>query len=265
MQSMRIGAHVPPDDPLAEAEKRDADCVQVFLSNPKSWKKPAARADAGELATAALPIYVHAPYLVNVASANNKVRVPSRKILQQTCDAASEIGAAGVIVHGGHVDAETDLDTGFDNWRKALERCETDVPLLIENTAGGNHAMTRFVEVIERLWEHLEGFDVGFCFDTCHAHAAGVDVVEAAERVRAALGGIDLVHLNDSMDDPGSGRDRHANLGQGRIEADVLVATVEAADAPVVCETPGGHEAQSEDIAWLRRRVAAAARPHTRR
>lgn len=260
MGSMRIGAHVPTEDPLGEAEKRGADCVQVFLSNPKSWKKPVPRGDAAQLAAAATPIYVHAPYLVNVASPNNKVRIPSRKILQETCVAAGEIGAAGVIVHGGHVDSETSLDAGFDNWRKALERCETDVPLLIENTAGGDNAMTRSVEAIERLWEHLEGLDVGFCFDTCHAHAAGEGVVEAVERVKTALGRIDLLHVNDSKDEPGSGRDRHANLGQGRIDPEVLVAAVEAADAPVVCETPGDSTAQSDDIAWLRRGLALTER-----
>ena len=90
---MRIGAHVPVGDPLAEARKRGADVVQVFLSPPRSWKRPADREDADELKASDVPIYVHAPYLVNVASGNNRVRIPSRKILQETCDAAGAIGA----------------------------------------------------------------------------------------------------------------------------------------------------------------------------
>ena len=69
----------------------------------KYWKKPAPRADADELRAADLPIYVHSPYLINVCADDNRVRIPSRKILQDTCDAAAEIGAEAVVVHGGHV------------------------------------------------------------------------------------------------------------------------------------------------------------------
>jgi deoxyribonuclease-4 len=153
------------------------------------------------------------------------------------------------------VDAGTELEDGLANWRKALERLETTVPVLIENTAGGSHALSRTIETIARLWEHLDGFDVGFCLDTCHAHAAGEDLSTVVERVLDATGRIDLVHANDSKDDPGSGRDRHERLGKGRIDPDQFTAIVKAAGAPVVLETPGGLEAQADDIAWLRSRV----------
>ncbi len=258
---MLLGAHVPNDDPLEAAAARGADCVQIFLSNPQSWKAPAPRADAATLAASPLPIYVHAPYLINVASPNNKVRIPSRKILQQTCEAAAAIGAAGVVVHGGHVDADTERSTGFDNWRKALERVESDVPILIENTAGGEHAMTRYVDAIATLWSHLDGVDapVGFCYDTCHAHAAGEDVAETVDAVRAVTGRIDLLHLNDSRDVPGSGRDRHASLGQGEIPSSALVEAVRRAQAPVVCETPGGVQDHRADLAWIRERLDGSA------
>lgn len=229
--------------------------MQVFLSNPQSWKKPHPREDVEQLRASGLPVYVHAPYLVNVASGNNRVRIPSRKILQDTCDAASAIGAAGVIVHGGHVDEHMSEEEGHKNWRKALQRLETGVPLLIENTAGGQRAMTRHFDVIGRLWEYLDGFDVGFCLDTCHAHAAGERLEDAVEQVIDRVGRIDLVHANDSKDEAGSGRDRHENLGRGRIRPELLVAVVAEAGAPVVCETPGGAPAQRDDIAWLRERL----------
>lgn len=229
--------------------------MQLFLSNPQSWKKPADREDAAELRAAAMPVYVHAPYLVNVASPNNQVRVPSRRILQETCDAASAIGAAGVIVHGGHVGEDGSLEEGFENWRKALERVETDVPILIENTAGGQHAMARHIDTIARLWEALDGLDPGFCFDTCHAHAAGERLDDVVARTLAAVGRIDLVHANDSKDERGCGRDRHETLGAGRIGDGALVDMIAAANAPVVCETPGGAPEQEADISWLRDRL----------
>jgi deoxyribonuclease IV len=254
---MRIGAHVPSGDPLAEAAARDADCVQFFLSNPQGWRKPKPRADAEALRASDVDLYVHAPYLINVASPNNKIRIPSRKILQDTCDAAAEIGATAVIVHGGHVDADTPEEQGFASWRKALERLETDVAVLIENTAGGQHAMTRHFDVIGRLWEQLDGLEVGFCLDTCHAHAAGEDLIDAVERIRKVVGRIDLVHVNDSKDEPGGGRDRHANLSQGTIDPMLLAAMVREAAAPAaLVETPGGAAEHKVEIAWLRERLA---------
>ncbi len=66
---------------------------------------------------------------------------------------------------------------------------------------------------------------------------------------------IDLVHANGSRDPNGSGRDRPENFGAGQIDPTVIVAVVEAAGAPVVCETPGGVEGQARDIAFLRDRL----------
>jgi deoxyribonuclease IV len=251
-----IGSHVPPDDPLATGAVEGADLVQIFLGDPQSWKKPKPREDAALLRAAAMPIYVHAPYLVNVASPNNRIRIPSRKILQQTCDAAAEIGARAVIVHGGHVTDDDEPDAGFDRWRKALEQLQTDVPVYLENTAGGDHAMARHFDTIGRLWERIGDFDVGFCLDTCHAWAAGEGLVDAVDRILAITGRIDLVHCNDSKDPAGSGRDRHANLGTGTIDAELLVAVVTAAGAPVVCET--ADEGRKDDIALLRSGTATS-------
>ena len=64
--------------------------------------------------------------------------------------------------------------------------------------------------------------EIGFCFDTCHAHAAGEDLSDAVERARAIIGRLDLLHVNDSRDPPGTGADRHANLGDGQIDPDAL-------------------------------------------
>ncbi len=244
-----IGAHVPDADPLAEAAAVGAECIQLFVGPPQSWKKPPPRPDAEVLKASGFPVYVHAPYLINVASPNNRVRIPSRKILDQTLDAAGFVGAAGVIVHGGH--AEDGVEEGFIRWRTVFERLESDVPVLIENTAGGTNAMTRHVDTIAALWEHLDGFDVGFCFDTCHAHAAGEDLDDVVKRVLDATGRIDVVHANSSRDKAGSGADRHTNFADGHIDTQVLLEMVRAAGkVPVICETP--RPGIEDDIAFLR-------------
>jgi deoxyribonuclease IV len=258
---LRIGAHVEQDDPLAEAAARSADLVQFFLGDPQGWKDPVVAYAGGAqglrdgAAAAGVTLYVHAPYVLNVASTNNRIRIPSRKLLQQHADLAAQVGAAGLIVHGGHVTAADDPGVGPDNWRKTFERLEAPLPILIENTAGGDHAMARRLDAIGRLWEALDGYDVGFCLDTCHAWAGGIDLADAVDRVKAITGRVDLVHANDSRDPFDSGRDRHQNFGTGSIDPDELVAVVSSAGAPVVCETPGGAAGQGADIAFLRGRL----------
>jgi len=209
----------------------------MFLGPPQSWKKPPLRADHEALAASDIPIYVHAPYLINVASPNNRIRIPSRKILTDTVARAEEIRAAGVIVHAGH--AEDGIPRGFVRWRKVFEEIQTEVPILIENTAGGSNAMGRYADVLGELFGHLQDFDVGFCFDTCHAHAAGEDLRDVVERLLEDVGHIELVHANSSRDAPGTGADRHENFDAGKMEVADILHMVKAADAPAtICETP---------------------------
>jgi deoxyribonuclease IV len=249
-----IGSHVNQADPLAIAAAEAADLVQIFLGDPQSWKKPPPRQDAEELRASSLPVYVHAPYLVNLASPNNRIRIPSRKILQNTCVAAADIGAHAVIVHGGHVTEDDEPGAGFLRWRKGLEQLETEVPVYLENTAGGDHAMARHFDTIAGLWDAIGDKGIGFCLDTCHAWSAGEALVDAVDRIKAITGRIDLVHCNDSKDPAGSGADRHANIGAGTIDPELLVAVVAAADAPVVCET--APEGRKDDVAFLRDRTS---------
>ncbi len=265
MTTLAIGGHGEQDDPVAEAHARGATLAQFFLGDPQGWKGPelAYPGGAPALKTAAeeagVALYVHAPYVLNVATGNNRIRIPSRKFLQQYLHAAAEVGAAGVVVHGGHGLKDDDPALGFDNWRKCIEGLEMPVPLLIENTAGGDNAMARRLERVARLWEAVGsatgGDTVGFCLDTCHAHAGGEELGGLVERVRAITGRIDLVHANDSRDEFDSGADRHANVGSGQLDPEALTEVVRLAGAPVVVETPGGREGQAQDIAWLREHV----------
>lgn len=248
---MLLGAHTVGPDALADAAAVGAECVQIFLGDPQSWRKPEPRADADRLRRSGVPVFVHAPYLINVASPNNRIRIPSRKILLQTLEAAESIGAAGVVVHAGH--AEDGVEHGFQRWRKVFEELTSSIPILIENTAGGENAMGRRVDVLAELWRHVEAFGPGFCFDTCHAHAAGEELGDVVQRVRAATGRIDLVHANGSRDPAGSGRDRHANFAAGELDPDTVWSMVAAAGAEVViCETPWPGIAA--DLAFLRSR-----------
>jgi deoxyribonuclease-4 len=256
---MRIGAHVDPAEPLTAAADRKADVVQFFLTDPQGYKSPKPRTDAAALQASDVDVYIHAPYIVNVATLNNRIRIPSRKLMMAHAKAAAELGAKGLIVHGGHVGADADLAVGFENWRKAFQYAEKDgglpLPVLIENTAGGDNAIARRFDNLARLWDAVGEFGAGFCLDTCHAHAGGEDLLNIVDRVKSITGRIDLIHANDSKDAFDSGRDRHDNLGSGKIDPELVVAVVRAAGAPVIVETPGGVEGQSADIALLRERA----------
>ena len=250
-----IGAHVDSADPLAHAAAVGAEAVQFFLGDPQGWKAPPPHPHADAIRASDLVVYVHAPYLVNVASTNNKIRIPSRKILAQHAAAAAAIGAKGLIVHGGHVTAKDDPAEGVENWRKTFERAPAGgfgLPILIENTAGGENAMARTFDRLGRLWDAIGDFGPGFVLDTCHAWAAGEDLEAIVDRVRSITGRVDLVHANNSRDDFDSGADRHANLGQGHIAPEDIASVVREAGAPVVFETPGGAPEHQADFALLR-------------
>ena len=256
---MRIGAHVDTADPLDAAAARGADAVQFFLTDPQGYQTPGARDDAAVLRESEVDVYIHAPYIVNVASPNNRIRIPSRKLLMAHARAAAELGAKGLIVHGGHVGKDADLAAGFVNWRKAFEYAAKDgglpLPILIENTAGGDNACARRLDDLARLWDAVGEFGAGFCLDTCHAFAGGEDLVGIVDRVKAITGRIDLIHANDSKGGFDSGQDRHDNLGNGKIDPELVVGAIRAAGAPAVVETPGGIEGQAADIALLRERA----------
>lgn len=263
--TLKLGAHVDSRDPFTDAAALGAGVVQIFLGDPQSWQKPATLADGGAAAlrdaaeAAGVDLIIHAPYVLNVASTNNRIRIPSRKLLQQSIDEAAAVGALGVVVHGGHVTAKDDPGAGFQNWRKCVDGLRLEVPIFIENTAGGNHAMARHLESIERLWAALDGAEnldrVGFCLDTCHAHAGGLDLDGLVGRIKGITGRVDVVHCNDSRDAAGSGADRHANLGHGQADPEALAAIVADAATATILETPGGIPEHDADLAWLRSRL----------
>lgn len=263
-----IGAHVDGADPVTAARERGAELSQFFLGDPQGWRGPEIAYPGGAEALkdaasgAGVALYVHAPYVINVASNNNRIRIPSRKLLLSHARAAASIGAAGLVVHPGHVGKGEDPASGIAHWCKAVAQLGADLPdgvaLLLENTAGGDNAMARRWDRLAALWDAVAGaadgagVSLGFCLDTCHAHAGGEPLEGLVERTQDITGRIDLLHCNDSRDAFGSGADRHANLGDGSIAAAELAAVVRAAGAPVVCETPGGLDGHRGDLATVR-------------
>lgn len=256
-----LGSHVERADPLGGAVARDAAVIQINLSAPQQWRAPKLRGDEAALAAAGIPVFVHAPYLVNCASIRAEIRDKSRDCLRDQLAAAATVGASGLVVHGGHPTGDGTLADGISGWLEVLDQLDlSGCRILIENTAGGSAAVARHLDGIAALYDSLRtagyGPDkVGFVLDTCHAHAGGIPLPGVVDAVRDLVGTIDLVHLNDSKDVAGCGRDRHERLGAGTIDPAMLVDAVAAADAPCVVETPGGAAEQAGDLEWLRERL----------
>lgn len=259
---MRIGAHVRSDsDPIGFGEQLGADLIQMFVVDPQSWDKPVPHPRTEQILASPIDVVVHSSYQINVASLNNRLRMPSRNAVAQQAKAAADLGALGLVVHGGHVRGDNEIDTGIDNWRKLFERQQDKggfaVPIWIENTAGGNHAMARHFDMIGRLWEAVGDYGAGFVLDTCHAWAGGEDLIGVVDRVKRITGRIDLVHLNSSRDEFDSGADRHANFADGTIDPQLLAEICAGAGAPIILETPA--EGIADDLTYLREHVGSTA------
>lgn len=256
---MRIGTSVRARTPLAQADRVGADVVQLHLSAPQQWRDPLARDDADELRASGRVASVHAPYLVNPASATDEVRARSWHSLAVQLAGAARVGAGGLVVHAGQAGPTGAIDEAVARWLTGIGELVGDVPLLIENTAAGAAAPGRhlgdWVTLVTALRDAADGVRIGVCLDTAHAWAgdpeAAADPSGWVTEAREQLGGIDLLHVNDAAVAAGAGRDRHESLGDG-LMGDALGAMVRAARAPVaLLETPGDDDVRRRDLATL--------------
>jgi deoxyribonuclease-4 len=250
------------------------DCVQVFTQSPRMWRptnhKPEAIAafhdkreqhDIGG-------VVCHALYLVNLAAPDDEVYKKSVATMKATVDAATAIGADGVIFHvGSHLGAgfEAGLRRVVRAMKQILKRCDGDTWLLMENSAGTGATIGRSIDELETLFDRLDGHPrLGLCLDSCHLYASGYDVtdpkaVDALVRDLDARVGIDRVralHVNDSATPLGSNRDRHANILNGEMGEGLGAFLSQPAFQGLSCylEVPGpdGHWPDAAEIQKLR-------------
>ncbi|MEX2981948.1 deoxyribonuclease IV [Streptomyces sp. C36] len=275
-----VGGHIPVAGGLARvglpyAREMGAEAVQVFVANPRGWATPdgnprqdeefgAACADAG------IPVFVHAPYLINFGSHTEATVDRSVESLRHSLRRGREIGARGVVVHTGSA-------TGGRPRREALEQVherllplleelthDDDPRLLLEPTAGQGASLCSWVHDLGPYFDALEHHPrLGVCLDTCHAFAAGHDLAGPGG-MKLALdelvgvvgeGRLGLIHANDSKDVVGAHKDRHENIGSGHIGAEPfaeLFAHAATAGVPLTIETPGGKEGHAADVARLK-------------
>jgi deoxyribonuclease-4 len=277
-----IGAHVPVGaglvkQGLAYARTVRAEALQVFTSNPRGWAPSVGdpvqdkhfRDACGE---SGWPVFVHAPYLINLGSPTEATLRKSVDALRWTLERAAAIGARGVVVHGGSAVAGGTKERALGQLAAHLLPLLDAIPdagpdLLVEPTAGGGEPLCASVDDLGPYLDALEHHPrVGVCLDTCHVWAAGHDLRAAggvAATVRrvdtiAGKGRLRLVHANDSRDPLGSNRDRHETIGKGALGAEVfaaLLAEPRLRGIPVVVETPSepAGKGHARDVRMLKR------------
>jgi deoxyribonuclease-4 len=197
-------------------------------------------------------VIVHAPYIVNLANPGAERREFAINFLTQEINRSEAMGAKTIVLHpGAHMNegAENGIALIAEGVNKIIENTKgSNVMIALEGMAGKGTEVGRNFEEIRKLLNLIKDQKrVGVCFDTCHTHDAGYDIVNNFEGVLAdfdRIVGIDrirVIHLNDSKNPLGAHKDRHANLGLGFIGFDVLnmIAHHPALEnIPKILETP---------------------------
>jgi deoxyribonuclease-4 len=259
---MRLGLHLSIqgsiDRVIDRGLERGCNCLQMFSRNPRGWhsKKLSSvdveRFKSKRWKSGIWPVFVHTPYLLNLASPKGDVYAKSVEALKDELRRAAVLELPYVVSHlGSHLGFGK--KAGFKRIVEAINdsffSVDNDVVLLLENTAGTKNSMGSSFEDVEHILSEIKVRErVGVCFDTAHAFAAGYDLVSRGavqhtlQRFDEVVGleALKLVHLNDSKGALGSKVDRHEHIGMGKIGElgfrNILQSRL--GQLPLILETP---------------------------
>jgi deoxyribonuclease-4 len=265
---MKIGAHLSVAGgfykAFGRAEAIGANCLQIFSSSPRDWGKPVVTGEQlgmfleAKKRTNIEPIFFHASYLINLAD-QGETGKKSKELLISELNLAPKMGVSGSVVHlgsfkdgDGASDRYTLSNEAYRAFIESIKEVLSKTPensLLIGENAG-NRKIGKSLQELTAVVQDVSDSRFKVCLDTCHLHAAGIDL-NSPSKVKSFLDQFDqevgiskiaLIHLNDSKDDLGSFRDRHENIGQGKVGVDVFASLLNEprlAKVPFVLEVPG--------------------------
>ncbi|BCX16078.1 MAG: putative endonuclease 4 [Candidatus Parcubacteria bacterium] len=261
--NVKIGAHVSVSGgflmALERAKEMGANCIQIFGASPVRWQAllPSLK-EAKEFKSLAQkleirPIFLHAPYLINLASANERLAKISTQLLKRHLEIANFLGTQGVIFHigskGQRPQAEAE-ELVAKNIKEIFSLVKEGF-LLIENSAGAGNLVGDTLEEIGRVIEKVANPRLGFCYDTAHGFEAGVlvdfsnDSLDSFVEKVEKLIGLErwlAIHANDSATAAFSNKDRHENIGQGYLGKEAFYKMLhhpEFRKRPFILEVPG--------------------------
>lgn len=279
---MKIGCHLSSSGGYLAmgqtAVSIGANVFQFFTRNPRGGAaKPLDKADVSAfLAYAAEhgigPILAHAPYTLNAAAAEPRIRAFAEAVFTDDLKRlASTPGALYNFHPGSHVSqgAEKGIALISEILLKVLPHAGPTT-VLLETMAGKGSEIGRTFEEIRSIIDRTEsalagsaggGAVLGVCLDTCHVWDGGYDIVNDLDGVLDAfdriigLGRLKAIHTNDSMNALGAHKDRHEKIGKGKIGLDAFARIINhprLKDLPFYLETPCDLQGYKEEIALLK-------------
>ncbi|NSL76314.1 MAG: deoxyribonuclease IV [Thaumarchaeota archaeon] len=260
---MKLGVHVSIagsiDLSIDRARSLDLNTFQIFTRNPRGWKF----SDFKEsnivnfknkiLSENISTVVCHMPYLPNLSSPKEDVYNMSINALSSELERCNTLGIEYVVTHiGSHLG--TGLEKGLDRVVKAcntaLSNSSNNTMIVLENTAGTKNNVGSKFDELKYIFDNVNDKSrIGFCFDTCHAFAAGYDlstsksVIDTLNKFDQIIGlkYLKVVHLNDSKGELGNGLDRHQHIGRGFIGESgfrELLKNSTIKQLPLILETP---------------------------
>ena len=269
---MLFGAHVSAAGGHWKAPGYGAalgcEVIQFFSRPPQGWNaKPITDEDAEKFKLAMKEqgikrAYVHAPYLINLASATPRTRHGSISMLKEELGRCSQLGVAAMMFHPGSakdLGQEAGVEKVIEGLNKIMDGYDGSCQLLIEISAGAGAVMGDTFEELAQFIDGAErGKDIGICFDTQHAYASGYDLrtkagVDDTFKVFDKVIGLKKLiasHCNDSKVEFASHKDRHEHLGQGTMGQDAfkfIVQHPKLQHIDLILETPYEKEGEAND------------------
>lgn len=270
---MNIGAHVSIAGGIQNAPERAADlgceCMQIFTRSPQGGKAPELTPEIiknFKLQKSKFKIkevYIHTPYYINFASANNRIRYGSVSVVRYELERGSLIGAKYVMTHLGTAKelGQTEaIKKVVEMLKKTLEGYIGETKLLLENSAGAGEIIGDSLKELSDIIVQVNNPAIaGICLDTQHSFASGYDWRDfnaTLKKIDSEIGleKIKLIHANDSQTEFASNKDRHAHIGQGKIGLEAfknIVTFYQKKGVDMILETE--HDLVAEDLAILKK------------
>lgn len=269
----KIGAHVSAAGGLStafdRAEAIGSECIQIFGSTPRSWsvKLPSAEEVQKFKETAKRtrigPVYLHAPYLINLGSGEKRLFGASQASLKGHLKIAEMLGAEGVIFHIGSAKGST-KEKAIPQIASSLKVILKEVLgksfLILENAAGGGDKIGATPEEVADILKRVGSARAKVCLDTAHAFEAGIiseythaTITKLCTEWDKTIGlkRVVALHANDSKTAYNSHNDRHENIGEGYIGLagfKALAKEQHLRDKDWILEVPGNnHEGPNKE------------------
>lgn len=268
-----LGAHLSIaggyEQAIIKGNQIGCTALQIFTQSNRQWATKSVSLEQVSLfkktleTSSCLVVVSHASYLINICSPDQLIHQKSVQALQEELKRCSLLGIPYLVLHPGtatNSSLEQSLQRAGKTLAAILESDPGSTMILLENSAGQGASVGKTFEELASISGYVTlSSRLGFCFDTCHAFAAGynfttLDNYEKMWRHFDSLIGLErlkVFHCNDSAKDFGSRVDRHAHIGQGKIGLDAFAFIMNDSrffSAPKILETPKSETDLSDDI-----------------